>query len=569
MVLDIVGYSRMLELDEARTLASIKTLQIEVLDPLIAEHRGRTVKLTGDGAIVEFVSAVDAVLCAFAIQQRSAARQQQAPSDTRIIFRIGINLGDVVVDAGDLFGDGVNIAARLEALATAGGICISDAVQRQLAGKSPLVFEDIGEQQLKNITRPVRVWRWSETPAATAGSTSLALPDRPSIAVLPFDNLSGEAEETYFSDGLTEEIITGLARFRSIFVIARNSSFAFRGGPIGIAEIGRKLGVSYVLEGSIRRAGGRIRIIAQLIEAASGAHLWAERYDRSLDDIFAVQDDVSQMIVSTLVGRIEESQLQKSLRKPTVSLAAYDCVLRGIAHYRGYADDDNRKAFEMFERAAALDPSYAVAHAYVARLKLALYGYAAAPKEVLEDAFRRARHALELDPHEGRCHVALGLVWLYRREFETAEHHYRKAFDLNPNNADRLMGLGYVLALRGRSREALDWMERAIRLNPFHHAWYHTQRAIPLYSLGRYAEAVNDFKRVPEPGYWSKARLAACYAQLGQVAEAKAASAAVLRMRPGFSTAEFLTRDVLLERAEDREHLRDGLIKAGLPESTT
>jgi tetratricopeptide (TPR) repeat protein len=365
---------------------------------------------------------------------------------------------------------------------------------------------------------------------------------------------------------MTEEIITGLARFRSLFVIARNSSFAFRGKPIDIAEIGRKLGVSYILEGSIRRAGGRIRITAQLIEAATGAHLWAERYDRSLDDIFTVQDDVAQMIVSTLVGRIEESRLQQSLRKPTVSLAAYDCLLRGIAHYRGYADDDNQKAFTMFERAVALDPRYAVAHAYLARLELTLHGSAAAPAEVLDTAFRRATHALELDPLESRCHVALGVVWLYRRDHEAAEYHYRRAYELNPNDADQMMRLGALVALRGRSKEALDWMARAIRLNPFHHMWYYNQRAIPLYSLGRYAEAAQDFKKVPNPGYWSSARLAACYAQLGQVSEAQAAMAKVLKLRPDFSTADFLRRDVLLERAEDRDHLREGLIKAGLPE---
>jgi TolB-like protein len=566
LIADIVGYSRMLEADEARTLASIKRLHDEVLDPLFAEHRGRIVKLTGDGVIVEFSSAVDAVACAVALQHQIAFWQKEHPPESRIVFRIGVSLGDVVVDRDDLFGDGINIAARLEALSEPGGLCISDAVHTQLSGKTTIAFQDAGEQQLKNITRPVRVWRWTDAPVARVMSEPLALPERPSIAVLPFDNLSGQAEESYFCDGITEEIITGLARFRSIFVIARNSSFSFRGKHVDIAEIAGKLGVSYVVEGSIRRAAGRVRIAAQLIEAATGAHLWAERYDRSLDDIFAVQDDVAQMIVSTLVGRIEESRLQHSLRKPTVSLTAYECVLRGIAHYRGYAEDDNQKAFEMFERAVALDPRYAVAHAYLARLQLALHGYAAAPTEILDEAFKRATHALELDPREGRCHVALGAVWLYRREFETAEHHHRQAFQLNPNNADRIMGLGYVIALRGRSKEALDWMARAIRLNPFHHTWYYTQQAIPLYSLGRYAEAATNLKRVPDPGYWSSARLAACHALLGQVAEAKIASANVLRMRPDFSTADFLMRDVLLERPEDRDHLREGLIKAGLPE---
>ena len=264
-----------------------------------------------------------------------AVHQAEVSPESRIVFRIGINLGDVVVEGDDLLGDGVNIAARLEALAEPGGICIADAVQKQLAGKTDFAFEDTGEHTLKNIAQPVRVWRWAKEPAPAPAGAPLPLPDRPSIAVLPFDNLSGQVEETYFSDGITEDIITGLARFRSLFVIARNSSFAFRGKPIDLAEIGRRLGVSYLLEGSVRRAGDRVRITAQLIEAASGAHLWAERYDRSLDDIFAVQDEVAQMIVSTLVRRMEDAKLQQSLRKPTTSLAAYDFLLRGIGPFQG------------------------------------------------------------------------------------------------------------------------------------------------------------------------------------------------------------------------------------------
>jgi adenylate cyclase len=371
MATDIVAYSRLMETDEARTLTAIRALRSEVLDPLLADHRGRIVKLMGDGAIVEFASAVDAVACAVAVQEGAAAHQHEAAPDRRIVFRVGINVGDVVVEGGDLLGDGVNIAARLEALADPGGICITDAVQRQLAGKTGFVFEDAGERTLKNIAQPVRVWRWSGAPTSGALAASLPLPDRPSIAVLPFDNLSGQPEETYFSDGITEDIITGLARFRSLFVIARNSSFAFRGKPIDLSEIGHRLGVSYLLEGSVRRAGVRVRITAQLIEAATGAHLWAERYDRSLDDIFAVQDEVAQTIVSTLVGRIEDARFRESLRKPTTSLAAYDCLLRGLAHWRSDMDNANQQALEMFEKAVVLDARYAVAHSYRAFVKVA------------------------------------------------------------------------------------------------------------------------------------------------------------------------------------------------------
>jgi adenylate cyclase len=357
MATDIVGYSRLIEADEARTLNAIRALRSQVIDPLIAEYRGRIVKLMGDGAIVEFASAVDAVACAVAVQEGVTVHQREVPPEKRIVFRLGINVGDVVVEGDDLLGDGVNIASRLEALAEPGGICIADAVQKQLAGKTDFAFEDGSERTLKNIAQPVRVWRWAKVPTQAVVGEPLPLPDKPSIAVLPFDNLSGQPEETYFSDGITEDIITGLARFRSLFVIARNSSFAFRGKPIDLADIGRRLGVSYLLEGSVRRAGDRIRITAQLIEAATGAHLWAERHDRNLDDIFAVQDEVAQTIVATLFGRIEAAKHQQSLRKPTVSLAAYDFLLRGCVHLRGYAPDDNERRFACSTRRSSLIPS--------------------------------------------------------------------------------------------------------------------------------------------------------------------------------------------------------------------
>ncbi|TIM26332.1 MAG: tetratricopeptide repeat protein [Mesorhizobium sp.] len=565
MAADIVAYSRLIEADEAHTLASIRTLRSQVIDPLIADHRGRIVKLMGDGAIVEFGSAVDAVACAVAVQEAAAVHQRETPREIRIVFRVGINVGDVVVENGDLLGDGVNIAARLEALAEPGGVSISDSVFKQLAGKTDFAFEDTGEHSLKNIAQPVRVWRWAKEPAPTASGAALPLPDRPSIAVLPFDNLSGQPEETYFSDGITDDIITGLSRFRSLFVVARNSSFAFRGKPTSLAEIGRQLGVAYLLEGSIRRAGERVRVTAQLVEADTSMHIWADRYDRGLEDIFAVQEEVARTIVSTLVGRIQDAGLQKSLRRQPASLAAYDCLLRGIAHFRGFGEDDNRKALEMFERAVALDPQYALAHANLVMATLALNGSAAAPPEVLDAAFARASHALELDPQESHCHRVLAIVWTYRRDYDAAEHHYRRALELNPNDPDRLMQLGNLLALRGRLEEAMGWMQEATRLNPFQPIWYGVRLGVALYSLKRYAEAAQALKRIPTPGYWSRARLAACYGQLGRSAEAEAQKAAILLEKPDFTIAEFFRRDVLLERAEDQELLREGLLKAGLP----
>jgi adenylate cyclase len=562
MAVDIVAYSRLIETNEARTLTAIRALRSEVVEPLIADHRGRIVKLMGDGAIVEFVSVVDAVSCAVAMQEGVTAHQRDAPPESRVAFRIRINVGDVVVDDGDLLGDGVNIAARLEALAEPGGICISDTVQKQLAGKTEFAFEDTGERALKNIAQPVRVWRWRELPTEDRAPP---LPDKPSIAVLPFDNLSGQPEDAYFSDGITEDIITGLAHFRSLFVIARNSSFAFRGKSIDLAEIGRRLGVSYLLEGSVRRSGARVRITAQLIEATTGAHLWAERYDRGLDDVFAVQDEVAQTIVSTLAGRIEDARLQQSLRKPTTSLAAYDCFLRGLAQFRSDTETADQLALEMFKRAVTLDPRYGLAHCYVAMAKVSLNGHASAPPDVLDSALMEARRALELDPQESRCYRILSTIYLYRREYELAEQYIWRAFDLNPNDAEVITQKGRVLALRGRSDEALVFLEAAVRLNPLHPHWYNAHFGIALYSLRRFEEAAQSLKRMSRPTTWSCARLAACYAQLERTAEAQAAVAEVLRLQPDFSTAEYMRKSVLLEHAEDRELLREALIKAGLP----
>jgi len=566
MVADIVGYSRLIETDEARTLAAIREIRSQVLDPLIASHKGRIVKLMGDGAIVEFGSVVDAVACAVALQQGVTVHQAEVSLESGIVFRVGINLGDVVVEGDDLLGDGVNVAARLEALAEPGSISIADTVHQQLAGKTDFAFEDTGEHTLKNIAQPVRVWRWAREPApAPVGAPPLPLPDRPSIAVLPFDNLSGQVEETYFSDGITEDIITGLARFRSLFVIARNSSFAFRGKPIDLARIGRRLGVSYLLEGSVRRQGNRLRITAQLIDASNGAHVWADRYDRGLDDIFAVQDEVAQMIAATLFGRIQEVDVRRSAQKPTDSLTAYDCLLRGLAHFRAYGEDENQQALEMFERAVQLDPRYALAHSYRALVRVTMHGSATAAVEVLDEVYVEARRAVELDPQESRCHRILSTICLYRREYDIAEQHVGQAFNLNPNDPDAMMQKGRLLAMRGRPAEALICLDTAVRLNPLYPPWYNAHFGIAFYSLRRFEAAAQAFKRMVSPGVWSRARLAACYGHLDHANDAQAVVAEILRLKSDFSIEEYMRTNVLLERDEDRELLREGLIKAGLP----
>lgn len=564
MATDIVGYSRLIEIDETDTLDTIKRLKSSIFNPTIAIHGGRIVKLMGDGALVVFNSAVDAVNCGVSVQNDIGLDQRQVSPDRRVLLRIGINLADVVVEGDDLFGDGINVAARLEALAHPGGICIADIVQRQLAGKSGLAFEDGGEMSLKNIARRVRVWHWMESP--TVGPASLQLTDRPSIAVLPFENFSGHPDETSFSDGITEDIITGLARFRSLSVVAANSSFNFRGKPISLKEIGRQLGVAFLVEGSIRRAGDRIRVTAQLIEAANGEHHWAERFDRGLTDVFAVQDEVAKMIVSTLVGRIEEAKFQQSLRKPTVSLAAYEFYLRGVAHLRGHGDDDNQQACRMLESALERDPRFALAYAYLALARVALHGYADAPVEILDNAYVMAKKAVALDGQESNCHRLLAVVCTFRREFEIAERHFRRAYQLNPNDANGLVQMGGLLARRGRLEEAMEWINEGMRLNPFPPSWYYAVLANALYLSEHYDEAALALSELPNPGPYTHARLAACYAQSHRLSEAQVEVALVLRDRHSFSTDDFLKRVVVLERPDHRELLRQGLLKAGLPE---
>jgi TolB-like protein/class 3 adenylate cyclase len=565
---DVAGYSRLMAQDEVGTLRTL-TAHREVMDRLIGDHGGRIANTAGDSVLAEFPSAVDAVQCAVEVQKALADLNTGVEPDRTLRFRIGIHVGDVMVRAGDLLGDGVNVAARLESVAEPGGVCLSEEAHQYVHKAVPVTFIDLGPQAAKNIEGGIRAF----SVEVNRPSAPTAMKDngqvhagKPSIAVLPFDNLSGQPDDTYFSDGISDEIITGLARFRTLFVVARNSSFSFRGKSLELAEIGQRLGVTYLVQGSVKRGGNRVRIAAQLVEAATGAHLWADRYDRQLDDLLAVQDEVAQMIASTLFGRIEDATLQQALRKQTDSAAAYDLVLRGLAHFRGYGEDDNQRACEMFERAAALDPHYALAHAYLTFVRLALAGYGSASADILEASFQSAARAVDLDPQESRCRRVLATICIYRREYESAERHLRRALDLNPNDADSTQRMGYLLALRGHPEEALKYMAAASRLNPYHPTWYNLGLGIALYSLGRYGEAAQAFKQLPNPGPWSRARLAACYAQAGLSGEAEAQRAAILRLRPDFSTASYLSQDVLLERAEDREHLRAGLIKAGLPE---
>jgi TolB-like protein/class 3 adenylate cyclase len=471
---DVAGYSRLMNEDEAGTLAALKAHRAEFFDPTVAEYGGRIVKLMGDGSLVEFPSVVDAVECAVTIQHGMAERNAEVPEDRCIAFRIGINLGDIIVEGDDIYGDGVNIAARIQEIAVPGGVCISGDAYHQVRSKMDAAFEDLGEQEVKNIPEPVRVYRWTDAaadpiPGMVGAEGALPLPDKPSIAVLPFTNMSGDPEQQYFSDGITGDIITGLGRFRDLFVIADTSSFAYRDKGVAVQQVGRDLGVQHVLKGSVRAAGGKIRVSAQLVEAATGQSVWAESYDRVLDDVFAVQDEITQTIVATLVGRLEDAAHARALQESASTLSVYDHLLRGRHHLEQWSKDDVLKARAIFERALELDPNHAgtyieLAETYYAELQS---HWSEAPDVAAERLFENARKAVALDDLDSRAHLALGRAY-YRAKanYEFAEAQFETAIALNPNDVWNYCGKGFFLTCSGRLDEAVSCDNYAIRLNP-------------------------------------------------------------------------------------------------------
>jgi adenylate cyclase len=431
---DVVGYSRLMGEDEEGTLVALKTLQRELIDPKVKEHCGRLVKTTGDGALVEFASVVDAVRCAVAVQRDLAERNTDIPAERRIEFRIGINLGDIIIHEGDIYGDGVNVAARLEALAEPGGICVSRVVRDQVRDKLDFSFEDLGEQQVKNIARPVRVYRMPIGGTAAAVPSAPAVPDRPSIAVLSFQNLSADPEQEYFTDGIVEDIITGLSRIRWLFVIGRNSSFTYKGQAVEVKRVGRELGVRYVLEGSVRKVGNRVRITTQLIEAENGVHVWAERYDRSLDDIFALQDEITLSTVGAIEPSLRAAETERVKRKRPENLDAYDLVLRAMPHINAAMPEEARIAVPLLERALALEPDYGLAHGYLALCFEVLFVRGGLDPEIGAAAVRHAHAAITHGPDDG---TALGLagfvIAIVEHDRRTAIEAFEAALALSPS----------------------------------------------------------------------------------------------------------------------------------------
>ena len=558
---DVVGYSRLMERDEAGTLAALKSRRTAVLNPLVAKHQGRIFKTTGDGVLIEFASAVNALECAVELQKGMAAANGEFAEDRRIVLRIGVNLGDVMVEGSDLYGDGINIAARLEGLAEPGGILLSGTAHDHTKNKLKLGFEDLGFQTLKNIAEPVRAYRVAGTPAAAAVAPKTAI-DKLSIAVLPFTNMSGDAEQQYFSDGITEDIITELSRFRQISVIARHSSFQFRDSGGDVRRVGRELGVGYVLEGSVRRTGARIRITAQLIDAETGNHLWAERYDRALDDIFTVQDEVVRTIVATLHGKMEDAGAQVAKRKHPENLAAYDYLLRGFAHHQRQTSDDLALARPLLEKAIAIDPDFAVAYAYLALVDQAEWDLVGSPA-LLEQALANARRAVALDDDDGRCHVILGYVYLWMRNLDKAEFHQLRALSINPNDADIVAHMGLLSAYLGRASEAIRWLSQALVLNPFSPDWYRAFLGMANYVARDYAEAIRNLNPMIGAFPWDRMYSAASYAQADRIEEARAQLAEYQALRPRDTLLEHATSEPF-KNAADLEHLLDGLRKAGV-----
>lgn len=562
---DVVGYSRLMELDEVGTLAALKSRRKDILAPLVARHQGRVFKVTGDGVMVEFASAVNAVQCAIDLQQAMTDAANAQPEDRRIVLRIGINLGDVVVERGDLYGDGVNIAARLETAADPGGVFISGTAYDQVRNKFETAFEELGERSLKNIGAPVRVYRvagLARLPIAVAAVTA----NKPSIAVLPFVSMSGDVEQQYFGDGITEDIITELARFRNLHVLARNTSFRYRGQDVDVQRVGRELAVQYIVEGSVRRIGDRIRITAQLIDTATGHHVWAERFDRNQEELFAVQDQVVKTIAATLVGRLNAAATERAQRKPPNSLAAYELVLRGDALpvFRPGALEEARR---LFEQAIALDPGYAKAYALLANVEMTEWNRDFdAPSEALNRTYDLAQKAVALDPNDSSSQIALARVHQARGAYNLAEFHYMKALELNPNSAVLHAGIGDLHITLGQPLKALDYFRQARALDPyFDPTWLWPITGIAYFMARQYEEAIAALERSIEPPYWVHVYLAASHAMLGSDERARSHAAETMRLRPDFSTARSM-RQQWLRLDSDRAHLAEALRKAGLPE---
>jgi adenylate cyclase len=572
---DVVGYSRLMRADEAGTLAALKRHRETIFDPAVAAHNGRIVKLIGDGTIVEFGSVVDAVNCALAVQRSSASLPDATARQPTIVLRIGINLGDVIIENDDIYGDGVNIAARLEPLAEPGGICVSSIVHESVGNRIDVRFQDGGDISVKNIDRPIRVWKWHPDKtdvAANRSNAANATPyvETPSIAVLPFTNMSGDPEQEYFSDGISEDVITDLSKIAGLMVISRNSSFTYKGRSVDIRAVGRELGVRSVLEGSIRRAGNRVRIVAQLIDATNGAHLWADRYDRDLTDIFAVQDDVTRQIVDALRVTLSPAEKARLTDSGTPNIDAYDCYLRGRELMA--VNPKNRERFErstkFFMKALELDPSYSQAYAGLSMAYNLDYQnrWSDNPDISLRLAKRNAEQAIEKNPNEPFARLVASWAAIFEKDIDRAKSEADIALSLNPNYSGANVILGHIQTLSGRPLEAIPALERATRLDPAFRPQHLHFLGMAYLLAGKYetAAALLRERILLMPGTdFSRVLLASALGHLGDGDEARRIWKELKEINPKYSFSEHFGRQPF-QRQEDVQRIVDGLAKAGL-----
>ena len=615
---DVVGYSRLMGEDEAGTLTALKAHRAEFFDPKIAEHQGRIVKLMGDGALMEFASVVDALECAVAIQRGMPGRNAEVPEDRQIVFRIGLNLGDIIIDGDDIYGNGVNVAARLEALAEPDGICISGRVLDQVEKNVEVGFAFLGPQTVKNIDRPVNAykvlldradagkiigvpkaqagqqWRWAaafgtlalvfaavaavawlrmgepEMEPASVASMAFPLPEKPSIAVLPFNNFSGDPAQDYLADGLTEEIITTLSKVPNLFVIARSSTFAYKAKPVSVKQVAEDLGVRYVLEGSILRSGDRVRINAQLIDALEGHHIWAERYDREFDDIFALQDDVTQKIMVALQVELTEGEELRLLHARSASPEAFEYMQKSRAHFNRYTKEDNAIARRLATKATEISPDYPEAWTWIGWHHLTDYRFSWTTdrQESFKLAQEFAEKGYQLDPEVAVTNRLLGALNLMQGNFDEAIAYGRKALNLAPSDAQTVAGLGWVLSYAGHPEEAIPLLKRAMRLSPYYPAWMAATLGLAYMMTGDYSNAIaahEELIKRQSLTQFAYARLAAIHAVQGDDQAARRYAAELLKVMPDFTISGW-SQVLLYQDPKDRAWELNALRKAGLPE---
>jgi TolB-like protein/Tfp pilus assembly protein PilF len=568
---DVAGYSRLMGADEAGTAKALREHRAAI-DPIVASHGGRIVKTTGDGVLLEFPSIVAAVECGMAVQKVMAGRNAEVPDDRRMLFRMGINLGDVLIEGDDILGDGVNIAARLEGIAEPGGICISASAHDQIRGRVDAKFIDLGEQQLKNIARPVRAYH-VQLVDASLSTPALRLPDKPSIAVLPFQNMSGDPEQEYFADGMVEDIITNLSRNKWLFVIARNSSFTYKGRAVDVKQIGRELGVRYVLEGSVRKAGTRMRITGQLIEASTGAHLWADRFDGALVDVFELQDQVTSSVVAAIAPKLEQAEIERSKRKPTNNLDAYDYYLRGVDNLHSQTRESTGEALRLFHKAIELDPEFASAYAMAAFCysQRKAFGWVTDRSHDIAEATPLARRAMELTRDDALALSRAGMVLAYVVEdFDSGALLLDRARTLNPNLSAVWHASGWLKVWIGEPETAIEYLERFIRISPLDPLMHSVRSAIAFAHVfaGRFTEAVSYAEKAladnPNTHQALRATALSC-AWAGRTEQAQKAIDRLLKIDPTLRVSR-LANLTPLQRPQDIARYQEGMRMAGLPE---